>query len=209
RLDGVVALLAEHNLAHSISAWVPADVPVFICDREGALRRISEAIKRFPTRAIVRVGVNNAFVDPDLIDRLVNIAEANSDSEYVSYCSADGCPVALSRMGIFAEWISVSAIHRAERNQALASEAEDSTRPFYLHPELFSTQLIPIPSELDRHDLRFTIDNPHDLEQAEQIVDALGPERLDWQGIAGLIHHHPHLRQRMACRERASDALVE
>ena len=32
----------------------------------------------------------------------------------------------------------------------------------------------------------------------QEIFDALGPDSLDWQGIAGLLDQHPALRKRMA-----------
>ena len=41
-----------------------------------------------------------------------------------------------------------------------------------------------------------------DWEHAEAIFDALGPESLDWQGIAGLLEQQPALRQRMALLNR-------
>ena len=55
---------------------------------------------------------------------------------------------------------------------------------------------------MDRDDVRLTIDSHEDWEHAQEILEALGPERLDWQGIAGLLHHQPGMRQRMAVLNR-------
>lgn len=76
------------------------------------------------------------------------------------------------------------------------------TRHIYSHPEEFHVLLIPVPTPLDRDDVRLTIDSHEDCEHAQEILEALGPERLDWQGIAGLLHHQPRMRKRMAVLNR-------
>jgi len=164
---------------------------------------LAEAIDRYPTCAIVRVGVQNPFVDPVLIDRLVRTAEQNPQPDYVSYCSKDGRPIVLSKLGIFAEWCRTDALRRAIPQLHADSDCNAITRFFFAHPERFQQRLIPIPDELDRNDLRLTIDAQEDIEHAEEIIDALGPECLDWQRIAGLLDHNPRLRERMAALNRA------
>ena len=64
-------------------------------------------------------------------------------------------------------------------------------------------RLLPAPSGLDRDDLRLTIESEEDWEHAQVIFEALGPEELDWQRIAGLLRGQPRLRQRMAVLNRA------
>ena len=65
---------------------------------------------------------------------------------------------------------------------------------------------MPLPAEMDRDDLRLKLDHDEDWEHAQEIYDALGPEGLDWQRIAGLLHHQPELRQRMAVLNRETAA---
>ena len=50
---------------------------------------------------------------------------------------------------------------------------------------------------------RLGIDVEEDWENVQLIVDALGPESLEWQRIAGLLEQHPAIRQRMAVLNRA------
>jgi spore coat polysaccharide biosynthesis protein SpsF (cytidylyltransferase family) len=71
------------------------------------------------------------------------------------------------------------------------------TRYLYSHPEQFHVRLVPGPIELDREDLRLTVDLEEDLEHAQAIYEALGPE-VDWQGIAEMLDGQPMLRSRMA-----------
>ena len=64
-------------------------------------------------------------------------------------------------------------------------------------------RLIQVPAALDRDDVRLTVEEQEDWEHAEAIFEALGPESLDWQRIAGLLDQQPALRQRMAVLNQA------
>ncbi len=72
----------------------------------------------------------------------------------------------------------------------------------YGHPEKFKVRLIPLPAELDREDLRLTIDGEEDWEHAQVIYDALGHDDWDWQRITELLDGQPALRKRMAVLNR-------
>ena len=81
-------------------------------------------------------------------------------------------------------------------------DREHVTRYLYSHPEKFNLRLIPAPTEIDREDVRLTVDLDEDWDHALAIYEALGPERLDWQRIARLLDHQPALRSRMAALNR-------
>jgi spore coat polysaccharide biosynthesis protein SpsF (cytidylyltransferase family) len=59
-------------------------------------------------------------------------------------------------------------------------------------------RFIPVPARLDRSDVRLTVDLEEDWELAQIILEALGPEGLDWHRIASLLDQQPGLRERMA-----------
>jgi spore coat polysaccharide biosynthesis protein SpsF (cytidylyltransferase family) len=71
------------------------------------------------------------------------------------------------------------------------------------HPERFALRLVALPAELDRADLRLALRHQDDWDHAEQIVEALGDEDLDWQRIVSLLQRQPHLRHRMEALNRA------
>jgi spore coat polysaccharide biosynthesis protein SpsF len=147
--------------------------------------------------------VGNPFIDPALIDRLVITARQNEGCDYISYCRGDGRPAVQSRLGFFAEWFRSRAIRKADKQATIPADREHATRFLYCHPELFQLRLIPIPVQLDRDDVRLTIESEEDWEHAQAIYEALGPESLDWQRIAGLLQYHPRIRERMASLNRA------
>jgi spore coat polysaccharide biosynthesis protein SpsF (cytidylyltransferase family) len=205
QLDGVIALMGRGRVCDSLVQLVPPDVPVLVSRQPDGLGVLAEAIREFPCEGAVRVSVGNPFVDPTLIDRLVITARDNAGCDYISYCRSDGRPAVLSRLGFFAEWFRGKAVTRADKRATIPADRHEATRFLCGHPELFQLRLIPIPEVLDRDDVRLTLDVEEDWEHAQAIYEALGPEALDWQRIAGLLDHHPRIRERMAILNRADD----
>ena len=203
RLDGVIVVLAQTAEGKQIASLVPPDIPVFLSREPDPLSRVVAAIREYKTVAVVRVRVDCPFVDPEQIDGLIRAASSERDCDYISYCSSDGRPAALSRLGIFAEWCRAQALRRADRETKRLADRLDVTRYIYSHPATFQVRLIPIPEKLDRQDVRLTIDGQEDWDHMELILDALGSECLNWQRIAGLLDQQPALRQRMAVLNRA------
>ena len=197
-LDHVVVVTGASETDHNVASLVPSDVLVYHSDKPDPLARLASAVEQYGAEAVVRVRVNSPFVDPVLIDRLARVARENSESDYISFCLNDGQPAILARLGVFAEWSRAQSLALADRHARDLADRAEATRYLYTHPEKFRVRLIPVPSALDRKDVRLTIGGQEDWEHAEQIFEALGPERLDWQRIASLLDEHPALRQRMA-----------
>ena len=204
RLDGVIVVACDAAEHRFVADLVPMDVPVFFGSQTDPLDRFVRALEQYPARSVVRVQGDNPFVDPSLIDRLVRTAEEHSESDYVTYLSADGRPAILSPVGVYAEWFRTSALRSAARAARHPADREHVTRYIYSHPEKFQLRLIPAPQEIDREDVRLTLDGDEDWEHTLAIYDALGPEGLDWQRIALLLDHQPVLRSRMAALNRVS-----
>jgi spore coat polysaccharide biosynthesis protein SpsF len=156
----------------------------------------------------VRVRGDNLYIDPGLIDRLVTTAEAQPDCDYVGYHLRDGRPAILSPVSVYAEWFRTSALRRANRLARDGLDREHVTRYIYSRPEKFHVRLLPAPAEIDREDVRLTVDIEEDWDNALTIFEALGPERLDWQRIARLLDHQPALRSRMAVLNRAQRSVA-
>ena len=202
RLDGVIVVACDATEHRFVADLVPMDVPVFFGNHTDPLERFARALEKYPARSIVRVRGDNPFIDPGLIDRLVRTAEEHPECDYVSYVSADGRPAILSPVGVYAEWVRVGALRKAASAAKDPADRAHVTRYIYSHPEKFRVRLIPAPPEIDRDDVRLTVDGEEDWEHALAIFDALGPDCLDWQRIAVLLDHQPRLRSRMAALNR-------
>jgi len=202
RLDGVIVVASDAAEYGFVGGLVPRDIPLFVSKEPDALGRFMRALEEYPAEAVVRVRGDNPFVDPGLIDRLVITAESLPACDYASFCLRDGRPAILSPVGICAEWFRTAALRKAARAKLTPVERDHVTRYIYSHPEKFQLRLIPAPPEIDRDDVRLTVDIEEAWEHALAIFEAIGPERLDWQRIADLLDHQPALRKRMAALNR-------
>jgi spore coat polysaccharide biosynthesis protein SpsF len=203
RLGGVIVLACDRAESRELCRLVPSDVPVFLSDAPDLLACFAAALEEYPAEAIVRVGGDNLFIDPVLIDRLITAAESLAECDYATFGSRDGRPAILSPVGVYAEWIRARAVRRAHRSAKRPEDREEVTRYFYRRSRRFHVHLIPAPAEIDRDDVRLTLANDEDWDHALAIYDALGPEALDWQRIAGFLNHQPAMRKRMAALNRA------
>jgi spore coat polysaccharide biosynthesis protein SpsF len=201
RLDGVI-VICEPQDRELLGRFVPSDVPIVHGEGEDALDRFTNALEQYPCEGVVRVLGDNIFIDPGLIDRLVITAESHPGCDYVSFCSRDGRPAILSPASVYAEWLRYAALRRANRLAHEACDREHITSYLYSHPDKFNIRLTPAPTEIDREDVRLTVDIEEDWDHAIAIYEALGPELLDWQRIANLLNHQPALRSRMAALNR-------
>lgn len=202
RLDGVVVVVGASPGEEAVFDLVPRDVPVYVSRRRDRLGRVCDAINHFRAGAIVCVPADQPFVDPVFVDRLVATATEHPTCDYVSYSLRDGRPAILSHVGVFAEWCRAEALLKADSDAVQPVDREGVTRYLYSHPELFPLRLIPAPAELDRDDLRLTVDHEEDWDHLHTIYDALGPEGLDWRRIADLLHQQPAVRERMYALNR-------
>jgi spore coat polysaccharide biosynthesis protein SpsF len=202
RLDGVVVLAGGDPFSRKLVAHVPADVRVFFSSEPDPLGRFAAAVRHFECSAVVRLSVSQPFVDPILIDRLLTLVASGNTCDYASFALADGRPVMQSQLGMFAEWCRGEAVLLANRLARRDHERADATRFLHSHPEIFAIRLFPVPPQLDRDDVRLAIQDEEDWEHVQLILDALGPESLDWQFITALIDRQPTIRARMAHRNR-------
>jgi spore coat polysaccharide biosynthesis protein SpsF (cytidylyltransferase family) len=204
-LEHVVVLAGCAEKAHHLAKRLPADVQVFSDpDATDSISCYAAVLRHYRADAAVRVSIDNPFVDPALIDRLVAKAESYRYCDYMSYCSARGKPALLARIGVLAEWCKAEAVFRADELAETPRDRQDTCRFLHSHPELFQLRLVPIPEQLDREDVRLLLEVEEDWDHAQMILEALGRDNLDYQGIADLLYQHPGMRARMAALNQGS-----
>lgn len=202
QLDGVIVVTQDIPNNRFLSNLVPMDVPVYLGGEKDRLGCLAGALEMYQAESIVRICAECVFIDPILIDRLVITAQADAKCDYAGYCSRDGRPAVLSPVEVYGEWVRTSALHQAAKRATSALERLDPTRYVYSHPDKYNIRLLAAPPQIDRDDVRLTVDIEEDWEHTVTIFEALGPDRIDWQRIADLLDHQPALRKRMAALNR-------
>ena len=206
RISRIVVVAGDDPLTRSLAELAPADVQAFVSSSDDPLGRLADVVREFPCDGVVRLSVSTPFVDPILMDRLINTGYCCEPCDYVGYQLSDGRPAVESKMGVFSEWCSAAAVLQADREARRREDRKSPTRYLYTHPEKFELRWLSAPAKLDRNDLCLAIHDEEDWEHVELILDALGPESLDWQYIMALLDRHPYLGRTV--ERRADPALL-
>ena len=187
RLGKVVVVVGgkESNIETPIS--IPHGVEAVFSDKPDRLGRLRDVLSQHPSDSVVCLSVNTPLIDPTLIDRLITSVE-NGIADYACFCSRSNSPIH-SKLGLVAEWCRRSAIEMADSLLTDLDRRNRFTNFIIGNPDRFSLKFVRIPAVLDRDDLSFQVESQEDWAQVEQIIEALGDDRLDWQQIARLLHH--------------------
>jgi spore coat polysaccharide biosynthesis protein SpsF len=202
RLDHVIVLCPQVPAAQMLADMVPRGVPLLVVDKPDSLARLTAVLEQHPAEAMICVAAEHPFVDPELIDRLITTAANHPESDYIGFCSRNGRAAMASPLGMIGEWLRATALRQANAEARDPHQRNHVAGFLHSHPERFQLRLTPVPPELDRDDLRLIISGDEDWEHVQAIYEALGPELLDYQHIAGLLDHQPALRERMATLNR-------
>jgi spore coat polysaccharide biosynthesis protein SpsF len=204
QLDGVVVVMPQGDCVDDIASIAPPDAILYASSMPDSLSRLCDAMSAHLAESVVMIPLAAPLIDPTLIDRLV-VAAHQSPADYATFCFHSGS-LLHAKLGLVAEWYRVAALETANRMIRDQRQREDFSRFIVARPDLFSLRLLPLPKELDRHDLRLSLQTQEDWDHVEQVVEALGHDQLDWKQIALLIDRQPLLRDRMAILNRSSDA---
>lgn len=203
RLDAVAVIVPMAMLS---KLQLPPDIFVLGTDSADPVARLAEVALRWHPKGMVRVAAGQPFVDPLLIDRLIAAAEQPGDKDacdYAGFVSSD-CPgVREAQVGVAADWFSTEAVLRL----AELTKGETTSPAFRVlqRSDEFVMRLLPLPPELDRADMRLALNVEDDWEHARAIYEALGPDRLEWRRITGLLEGQPAMRGRMADLNRRQE----
>ena len=203
-----VAVVVAPAMAEELKELVPTDATIVASRSMDPITRLIDAADELNCEAVLRVDLHSPFIDPDLIDGLVIAANRYRGCDYLAYqCGSYGTR-ALSQMGLFGEWCRVAALRNASRSDAsqrrgIADSGGLVTECLLAQPELFQIRFIHVPTALDRDDLRLRLTEQEDWDAAEEIIEALDPEELNWYRISNLLNGTPDLRAQMRARNVA------
>jgi spore coat polysaccharide biosynthesis protein SpsF (cytidylyltransferase family) len=159
---------------------------------------------------LVYVPGNRPFIDPALVDCLLSRAlSPDSEHDYVGFCAHDGSWERIGQLGVAGEVCHADALRRLRRNiDRMLHTPEQLSLAGWLHaaPGNYQLKFVSIHPALDRHDLRFSIEDESDWELAELLSDHVGDELTEWQMLTNLIHDNHTLREVMAERNSVANS---
>ena len=161
-------------------------VKVIRGNEEDVLDRFRQAAVESGAATIVRVSADSPFVDPEVTDVVVDAFLAH-DVDYASNKLSPSFP-----LGLDVEAFSRDALESTWRDAVEAYERSHVTVRMYSAGA--SMRLLPVTTRPDRHDWRWTVDTPEDLEFARQVFRKLGRGNdFSWRDVISLIEKHPEL----------------
>ncbi len=184
-LDHIVVVANDDRIGKQLAQALPPDVSVLLTARPDSVSRLTEALSVHQAQSVLRLRLETPLTDPMLVDGLVAAAR-KAACDYAAYSSSRRGPAVLSSLTPFAEWISAKAIEHANR-EAQELERNQLTQFIVSRPESFVLRLVPLPSLLDRSEIRWNCESEEDWEEAQTILDALGPDRLEWRRVVELL----------------------
>lgn len=171
--DPIIDLCREENIAF------------FRGSEEDVLDRFYQAAKFFQANVIVRLTADCPLHDPEVIDSTVKaLLEGNVD--FVSGGMKTTFPD-----GLDAAAFPMSVLERVWRDAILPSDREHVTSYIHCHPKIFRMKTILSHDDLSH--LRWTVDEPRDLEYVRAIYAHLGDTPFGMKEILDLLKRHPEL----------------
>jgi len=135
---------------------------------------------------IVRVTADCPLVEPEIVDRVVQrLLEADGGLDYVSNTLA---PRTFPR-GLDVEAFTAATLARAARDAKAPDEREHVTPHIYRNPGRFRIEQIRNPQDLSG--LRWTVDEPADLEFVRTVFAYFGNDSFSWRDLLEALRDHP------------------
>jgi spore coat polysaccharide biosynthesis protein SpsF (cytidylyltransferase family) len=160
-------------------------VAVFRGSEHDVLERYLGAAEEIDADPVVRLTADCPLLDPAVVDAVVARFE-RGDVDYAANINPPTFPD-----GLDAEVLSRAALERAAREARLSSEREHVTLYIRNHPEIF--RLANVVHSPDLSALRWTVDEPEDLELVRAVYSAFGGRAFGMDDVLRLLSERPEL----------------
>jgi spore coat polysaccharide biosynthesis protein SpsF len=175
--DAVVALAEKEGVG-----W-------FRGDEHDVLSRYLGAARAARAEVVVRVTADCPLIEPALVDEVVRVLTEEGPADYASNIQRRTFP-----RGLDVEALYMDVLERTGRLGRTKEAREHVT--FFIHrehPELFI--LRSVTGGEDHSDLRWTVDEPADLELVRRIYElgGLGEREVGFRELVSLVRAHPEL----------------
>jgi glutamate-1-semialdehyde aminotransferase/spore coat polysaccharide biosynthesis protein SpsF (cytidylyltransferase family) len=161
-------------------------IPCFRGDEDDVLDRYYQAAKWVQAEVVVRLTADCPLLDPAVIDRVVQTFQQGA-YEYVSNTLHPTYPD-----GLDVEVFSFNALEQAWYHANLRSQREHVTPYIRSQPSLFRVHNVRYHQDLSH--LRWTVDEPEDLEFVRRVYHELGTnDAFGMVNLLDFLHNYPEL----------------
>lgn len=161
----------------------------FAGSHDDVLDRFARAAEAFAADTIVRVTADCPLIDPQVVDKVVGMLHENIEID----CACNFFP-----RRTFPRGLDVEAVTRATLDQLATTLIEPRFREhvtlgIYEKPERY--RIGSLFSDQDWSGLRWTVDEPADLNLVRAIYASFGGRFFSWRQCLVAYRHHPQWRE--------------
>jgi len=162
-------------------------VKYFRGSENDVMQRVIEAAESVGADIIVEQGADNPFVDPEVVDQLVEIYKTGN-YDFVSSALKLTYP-----LGIYAHIFSLIALKKISDITSDPKDRENVNNYFWEHPEQYNLFNLEATGNLHRPEIRLTVDYPEDIELARKVF-AHFKRPFTTQELIQFLDEHPEIR---------------
>lgn len=138
-------------------------------DETNVLSRFTDIANKYGFTHCVRICADNPFLYVPDVQRLIDIAVANPEVDYVSYKIGEK-PSILTHFGFWAELASVKALKIAS-SSGEKKYYEHVTNYIYSNPENFKIHFFELDSNIYTSKIRLTVDTQEDFKIVKEVYE--------------------------------------
>ena len=185
----VVATSSEVSDDALVNALNSAGVDYFRGNLNDVLSRFAACLSDYPAHNVIRLTADCPLADPEVIDSVIR-HHRNSGAEYTSNTLKRTYP-----RGLDVECFTEDAFLKLQEFDLNSQEREHVTMGFYQRPDIF--ELENVADDIDRSELRWTVDYPEDLDFVRKIYGQLLSDSFLFTSsdIRELISRNPELNR--------------
>ena len=194
----IVATSDNPNNDELVTFLQERDISVFRGSENDVLSRFIGAAEENKVDGIVRICSDNPFLDWHGVANLVEKAQT-SDADYIGY-RINNTPSIKTHFGFWGEYVTLKALKRVAESTDEQPAHEHVTIHIYTHPEEYKCEWIECPGYLQgREDIRLTVDNAEDFENAQKVYAALEESNPDFglEEVVRYVDTHADLKESM------------
>lgn len=202
KLDEIVVATTTNPKDDVLVEWCEKNgVKYYRGSEDDVMSRVIEAAESAGADVIVEQGADNPFVEPAVVDHLVEIFE-KGNYDFVSSALKLTYP-----LGIYAHVFSLKLLKQIAAKTQDPKDREHVNNYFWEHPAQFKLFNLAAPPELTRPEIRLTVDYPEDVELARRVFSQL-KEGFTTAELIEFLDAHPEIRDlNKNCVQKASPHL--
>lgn len=199
KIDDIVIATTTNPKDDAIERWcIEEEIKVYRGSEDDVLNRYYMASLKYPSDVVVRITADDPFKEPSVIDAVIGkLIEEKLD------LSTNNFPPSFPE-GLDCEAFTSDVLKIMEEEAIDLFEREHVTQYVYHHPERF--RIGNVKSDIDRSNLRWTIDKEKDYEMVQKIYEHRGSNTgiLLMNEILDILKQNPDISKINSSVERSA-----